>query len=142
MNSIASKRQKCCTHKNAFKIKLKILRQPKFFGSQPSALPTEALVNFYLSTTFGLSLMISSVAPTGWLTFYAYLITKIGNRNLKNPLRIPLKLHLLNISLIKQLSSTIRLSAVCCSLGHMVVNTIRLTASQFSKIYRPILSLF
>ena len=27
--------------------------------------------------------MISSVAPTRKLTFYAYLITKIGNRNLK-----------------------------------------------------------
>ena len=34
--------------------------------------------------TFGLRLMISSVAPTRLLTFYTYLITKIGNRNLKN----------------------------------------------------------
>ena len=40
--------------------------------------------------------------------------------------------------MIKQFSLTIRLSLVCCSLGHMVVNTVRLTASQFSKINRPI----
>ena len=38
---------------------------------------------FYLSTTFGLRLMISSVARTRLSTFYAYLITKIGNRNVK-----------------------------------------------------------
>ena len=31
--------------------------------------------------------MISSVAPTQSSTFYAYLITKIGNRNLKPDLR-------------------------------------------------------
>ena len=34
--------------------------------------------------TFGLRLMISSVAPTRLSTFYAYLITKIGNRDLKD----------------------------------------------------------
>ena len=33
---------------------------------------------------------------------------------------------------------TIRLSLACCSLGHIVVNTVRLAASQFSKINRPI----
>ena len=40
--------------------------------------------------------------------------------------------------MIKQLSWTIRLSLAFCSLGHMVVNTVRLAASQFSKINRPI----
>ena len=34
--------------------------------------------------TFGLSFMISSVAPTRLSTSYAYLITKIGSHNLKN----------------------------------------------------------
>ena len=38
----------------------------------------------------------------------------------------------------EQLPLTIRLSLVCCSVGHMVVNTVRLAASQFSKINRPI----
>ena len=47
-----------------------------------------------------------------------------------------------NISMIEQLSLTIRLSLVCCSLGHMVVNTFRLAASQFSKINRPIFFYF
>ena len=61
-----------------------MLKQPNFFHSQPSTLPTEAPAKFYLSTTVGLSSMISSVAPTGSSTFYAYLITKIGNRNLNN----------------------------------------------------------
>ena len=50
----------------------------------------EALAKFYLSTTFGLSFMISSVAPTNLIyltqssTFYTYLITKIGNRNFES----------------------------------------------------------
>ena len=57
-------------------------------------------------------------------------------------LRIPVKIHLSNTSMIKQLSLTIRLSLVCCSLRHMVVNTVRLAASQFSKINRPIFSNF
>ena len=57
---------------------------------------------------------------------------------LKHPLRIPLKLNLSNISMIKQLSLTIRLSLVCCSIWHMVVNTVKLAASQFSKINRRI----
>ena len=38
---------------------------------------------FYLSTTFGLRFKISSVAPTRSSNFYAYLITKSGNHNLK-----------------------------------------------------------
>ena len=39
-------------------------KQPKFFCSQPSTIPSEALAKFYLSPTFGLGFMISSVAPT------------------------------------------------------------------------------
>ena len=31
-----------------------------------------------------------------------------------------------------------RLSLVCCSLGHMVVNTVRLAASQFRKFNGPV----
>ena len=45
----------------------------------------DAPVKFYLSVTFGLSCMISPVAPTRLSTFYAYLIIKIKNRNL-NPI--------------------------------------------------------
>ena len=55
-----------------------MLKQPNFFYNQPSILP-----KFDLSTTFGLSFMIRSVAPIQSSTFYAHLITKIGNRNLK-----------------------------------------------------------
>ena len=82
MNNIAPKLQKSWTHKTAFKIISKMLKQPNFFYSQPSTLPKDAPAKFYLSTIFGLSFMISSVAPTR-STSYAYLITKIGNRNLK-----------------------------------------------------------
>ena len=57
-----------------------MLKQPNFFYSQLSTLPKGALAKFYLSTTF---VMISSVAPNRSSTFYAYLITKIENRNLK-----------------------------------------------------------
>ena len=59
-----------------------MLKQPKFFYSQPSTLSKDSPAKFYLSTTFGLSFMISSVARTRSSTFYACLITKIGNRNL------------------------------------------------------------
>ena len=60
-------------------------------------------------------------------------------RHLKHPLRIPLKLNLSHISMIKQFSLTIILSLVCFSLGQMVVvNTVRLAASQFSKFNRTI----
>ena len=84
MNNIAPKLQKCWTHKIAFKPILKMPRQPNFFYSQPSILPKDALEKFYLSATFGLSFMVSSVAATRSSTFYTYLITKIGNRNLKD----------------------------------------------------------
>ena len=83
-NNIAPKLQKCWTYKIAFNIISKMLKQPNFFHSQPSTLPKEALAKIYLSTTFVLRFMISSIAPTQSSTFYAYLITKIGNCNLKH----------------------------------------------------------
>ena len=79
MNNVAPKLQKYWTHKIAFKIISKMLKQLNFFHSQPSTLP-----KFYLSTTFGLSFMIRSVAPTRSSTFCEYLITKIGNHNLES----------------------------------------------------------
>ena len=77
--------QKCWTHKIAFKIILKMLKQPNFFHSQLSTLPKDATAKFHFSTSFRLSFMISSVAPTRLSTSYAYLITKIGNLNLYTP---------------------------------------------------------
>ena len=65
-----------------------MLKQPNFFHSQPSTLPKKALEKFYLSETYGLSFMISSVAPTRSSTFDAYLITKIGNRTANSSERI------------------------------------------------------
>ena len=47
--------------------------EANFFYSQPSTLPKEALRKFYLSTTFGLSFMINSVAPTRSSTSYRSL---------------------------------------------------------------------
>ena len=47
----------------------KMLKQANYFYSQPPTLPKDAP---YLSTTFGLSFMISSVAPTQLSSFYAY----------------------------------------------------------------------
>ena len=81
MNNIAPKLQKCWTQKMPSKSYKKCQRK-NFFYSQLSILPKEILAKFYLSTTFGLSFMISSVAPTQSSTFNAHLITKIGNRNL------------------------------------------------------------
>ena len=72
MNNIVPKLQKCWTRKIAFHIISKMLKQPNFSDSQSSTLPKDAPVKFYLSTTFGLSFMISSVAPTRSSTFYAY----------------------------------------------------------------------
>ena len=77
MNNIAPKLQKCWTQEIAFKIIQKMLKQPNLFYSQPSTLPKVALAKFYISTTFVLSFMIRSVAPSRSSTFYAYLITKI-----------------------------------------------------------------
>ena len=76
MNNVAPKLQKCWTHKIAFKIIPKMLKQPNFFYSQPSILPKEELAKSYFSTTFGLRFMISSVVPTRSSTSYAYLRTK------------------------------------------------------------------
>ena len=51
--------------------------------SLQSVLSKDSPAKFHLSATFGLSFMIKSVAPTRSSTFYVYLITKIGKRNLK-----------------------------------------------------------
>ena len=59
-----------------------MLNHLNFFYSQPSTLPKDAPAKFYFSATFGLSFIMSSVAPTRSSTTYAYLITKIRNRNL------------------------------------------------------------
>ena len=64
MSNIVQKMQKRWTYKIAFKIVSKMLKQPNFFYSQSYTLPKDAPVKFYLCTTFGLSFMISSVAPT------------------------------------------------------------------------------
>ena len=79
MNNIALKLQKCWTHKIAFKIRSKMLKQPNSY-SQLSTLPKDAPAKFYLYMSFGLSFMISSVTSTRSSTSYAYLITKIENR--------------------------------------------------------------
>ena len=65
-----------------------MLKQLNFFHSQPSTLSKDALAKSCLSTTFGLSFMIRSVAPTRSSTFYAYLITNIENRNLKAEVKL------------------------------------------------------
>ena len=64
MNNIAPKLQKCWTHAIAFNIISKMMKQPNFFHGQPSTLPKDAPAKFYLSTSFGLNFMVSSVAPT------------------------------------------------------------------------------
>ena len=46
MNNIAPKVQKCLTYKITFKIILKNAKTAKFFYSQPSTLPEEALAKF------------------------------------------------------------------------------------------------
>ena len=79
MNCIAPKLQKCWIPQNCLLNHIK-----------PSTLPKEALANFYLSTTFSLSFMISSVAPIRSSTSYAFLIIKIVNRNLKKFLSVEL----------------------------------------------------
>ena len=55
----------------------KFLLQSAFYTSKGR---TYKALSFY---DFGLSFMVSSFTATGSSTFYAYLITKIGNRNLK-----------------------------------------------------------
>ena len=63
MNNIAPKLQKCWSHKIAFRISSKMLKQPNFFHSQPSTLPKEALTKFYLSTTFAFKFYDKSCSP-------------------------------------------------------------------------------
>ena len=48
MNNIAPKLQKCWSHKTAFKIIPRMLKQQNLFYSQ-----TSTLAKFYLSTTLG-----------------------------------------------------------------------------------------
>ena len=62
MNNFGPKLQKCSTHKIAFNVISKMLKQPNFLYSQPSTLPKDAPAKSYLSTTFDLSFMILSVA--------------------------------------------------------------------------------
>ena len=83
MNNIAPKLQKRWTHKIASKIIFKMLNNQISFRASLLHFQRTHLQSFIFPTTFGLRLMISSVAPTRLSTFYAYLITKIGNRNLK-----------------------------------------------------------
>ena len=87
MNNIAPKLRKCWTHKIAFNIISKMLKQPNFFHGHSSTLPKDSPAKFYLSTAFGLSFMIRFVTPIRLSTFYSYLITKIVNRNLKRKLQ-------------------------------------------------------
>ena len=61
-----------------------MLKRPNFFLQSAFYTSQESTRNVLpFSTTFDLSFMISSVAPTRSSPFYAYLITKIGNRNIK-----------------------------------------------------------
>ena len=69
MNNFAPKLS--AGHKKiAFKIIRQMLKEP--FLLQSSTLPKDAPSKFYLSTTFGLSLIIISVAPARSSTSYAY----------------------------------------------------------------------
>ena len=82
MNNIAPKLKRWWTQKIVFNVILKMIKQPNFFYSQPSTLPEDSHEKFYLSSAFDLFFRISFVAPTRLSTFYTYLISKIGNRNL------------------------------------------------------------
>ena len=83
MNIAFHKNCKNAEQKIAFKIISKMLIQINFLYCPLSTLPKDASAKFYLSTTFGFSFMISSIALTRTSTFKAYLIAKVpGNRNL------------------------------------------------------------
>ena len=73
------KLQKCWTYKIAIKIIEKMLKQPNFFYSQPFTLLKGTPPKFNLSTTFGLSFMISYVAHTQSSTFTYILSIKQGS---------------------------------------------------------------
>ena len=83
MNNIAPNLQNAGHTKLLSKSHKNMLKQPNFFDSQPSTFPEDAPATSFLSTSFGLSFMISSVASTRSSSFYVYLITKIRNRNFK-----------------------------------------------------------
>ena len=68
-----------------------MLRQPNFFHSQPSTLPKDAPAKFYLSTTFGLSFMISSVAYAYFCSLRIFQSPKSGTVTLNLKSEINLK---------------------------------------------------
>ena len=64
-NNIATKLQKTldtqiCLHSHN---KIKILKQPNFFNSQPSTLPNDAPAKFYRSMAFGFCFTIKLCSP-------------------------------------------------------------------------------
>ena len=75
--------------------------------------------------TFGLHLMISSVAPTRLSTFYAYLITKMGNRNL-------------NVTIVSEMNQT-----YLCSEHHFLTTKFpHLLKVEITLRFKNILCLF
>ena len=86
MNNIAPKLQKCWTQKVVFKIVSKMLKQQISFTVSLLHFQRTHLQWFTFLQPFISSFMISSVAPTRSSAFYAYLITKIGKRNLNGGL--------------------------------------------------------
>ena len=83
---IFHKNRKIARHvqKTALKIIIKTAKATSFFTVSLPNFEREAVSKFYLSTAFGLSLIIRSTAYTRSSTSYTHiLITKIGNRNLK-----------------------------------------------------------
>ena len=73
MNNSTPKLQKCCTQ-NCLLNHIRTLKQTNFFYSLPSAFPKDEPVKFCLSTAFGVSFTIISVAPIRSSTLYAYFI--------------------------------------------------------------------
>ena len=93
MNNIAPKLQKCWTHKIAFKIISKMLKQPNFFlelAFYTSEGHTCKVLSFY---DFWFTFNDKFCSPYPIVDFYAYLITKIGNRNLKSTISNSLTLN-------------------------------------------------
>ena len=86
MNNIAPKLQKCWTHKIAKATKL--VFQSAFYTSKGSTCKVSPFYDFWFK------FMRSSVAHIQPLTFYGYLITYIGKRNLKQKITIFLFLRL------------------------------------------------
>ena len=81
MNNIEPKLQKCWTLKIAFKIISKMLKQPNFseLAFYTSEGHTYKVLSFY---DFWFTFNDKFCSPYPIVDFYAYLITKIGNRNL------------------------------------------------------------